>query len=261
MMQLPKPIRASDRDLFKCPAQWFITRAYPEEMPKAVWFPKGTAIHSGIEQMIGGESLQLAIAYAQLEVENLDAELWSKTDPDQVTLDQSVVNCLTTWYNQVHPESKERNPEYTNLAWPPRTEVKVEGEIGGNSYCTTIDAIFGADEVDIVDWKSGASRSDSVQLWIYQYLVTKLMGLKVRSSWFHNVHLGKIQMADPYPGDAVVATLLDAVANIKYGYAYPPLPDWYCNYCVARSKCPLFGGDTNLSPSNIEWVTETGEEK
>jgi len=266
---LPKEWRSSDRQLLTCPARWYLANAYPYNTLTPIWFIRGNAIHAAIESIIAegltlDEGLELGATILTDGIgEGVD--LWSKTDPDPETAIYNTATCIRTWWQQVHPVSEERADIYKTLDWPPRVEVKLTAF----GAMTRIDAVFRLTgeprTVVLVDWKTGASKSDDTQLWIYQRLIEEQHQVKVHAAWFHNILQGKIQQANPYPGDDIIHSTLGAMLALRGAGHYPPLHGWYCQYCEAQDMCPIQPGDSDLrvdtlSPTEVRWVSVTSPE-
>lgn len=274
---IPAYSRSSDiRDLALgkgCEGKLFLSYLYPGELPDAVWFILGTAAHTAYEFGChpDNENIELDdllnVAFTEkmmlvAEAGGLDNVIESAAkNPkrSKATLDQDLEFVVTQWFNQVHPNGNERTRWFEQeLVWPPREvehRIELTPRTKSQRLFTTIDAIFDrvdpkfGSEVIIVDWKTGSKpKSDDEQLQVYHYggrkegWVSDEYQANVVGFFWHAT--GKDQWVYDYPGDEIIDEWIDRTymrkqRAIERAPAFTP--DWWCNYCIAKDKCPLKG--------------------
>lgn len=243
--------RSSDvRGLLRgCQLEWAGTLlAHDEQKRDNINFALGTAFHTIPEEVLaGGMDIESAI---ENSIHVLDAEIAGFGDNP------------ISGKRSVNPNILARNLDRMGRTW--YEDVVLSGRFAGfdvaveydvvieNQLYTQLDAWYSTTDGDgehaIVDWKSGTSRrSDSLQLWVYEY------GLRTNGTisedetvtgWFYHAWDGHWQQADPYPGNAVIAVMLNETFERKSKLTSQlpvAIPDWYCDYCAIQdSLCPAF---------------------
>ncbi len=258
-----------------CWARWFLEKFYEDDIPDAAWFFLGTGLHHAIEMAITEDvSLEEMIEIAINQIAdaihaNATTIMWSKKRPEE-KWPEVVRELCEKWWSDVHPTSEKRMKRYNEFQWPP----EVEFEIYVGDLHTTVDAIFTSNDGSfeaIVDWKTGSTaKAQDLQLWVYAYGLGEMEerpeelwkghNPMYREMWFHHVAFSKLQEAKEYPGDEVIALILEATTQKKLSEIYEPNPDWYCNYCRVQDKCPVFGGEIRpLIRPSVRWVSSPGE--
>lgn len=266
-IEVPLHIRSSDINT-DCWLRWWISHLYEEELPEPVWFPLGTSIHSGIEYAIDEEaSLKVATGYAISEYETLKAAAGGTLMESPVknkkrsmaTAHDDIKRMMGKWFDHVHPDGDKRIEYFDELEWPPlNTERTIRVETPSGIWLRTqLDALFQHKTYEfvtpIVDWKSGATagKAKNLQLWTYQY-GGRLEGWiderqRFPGVFIHVDHLGKkggVQHVGEYPGDLIIHGQIKQTHMMKkYTILEGPLPaqDWWCNYCPAKTLCPVEG--------------------
>ena len=286
MTAVPLYVRSSDITGFKeCEMKWWLNHLYAEERDDAIWFLLGTAVHSGIEQAITDElDVDEARHAAWLDYQimasdgrrqgrgMIEQRQTARTKRGIATVEADIHRMVGKWFDNVHPDGKERIDYFDELEWPP---IMVEKVIStptpvGVWLHTTVDAVFqhGTHEYvrPIVDWKSGATagKAKDLQLWTYQY-GGRLEGWIDEAQKYPGVfvHLdhGKLQHVSEYPGDATMARWVYTTRMRKAQTLVDlPLPfkDWWCNYCPVRPFCPQEGegtwDDVQQRMNKVTWV-------
>jgi len=286
MGDLPEWSRASDiRTLALgsgCQGQWALSHLY-DDLPDAVWFILGTSIHTAIEDAIVNEltfeeMLDSAHTDKMMMLAQAGGDIIEQTSKRRKrhlgTVDEDIDRMCKKWWDDVHPSSPTRMAQYDDYDWPPRVEHVIDIDMGDHRLITTVDAIFEGgkrfgEEVAIVDWKSGATkRSSDSQLHTYAYGLEKEgifdTGSAVTIGWFHHIDHSSLQHVHDYWGDEVVGAQIRATHRAKEGIKENGelvfVPDWICNYCTARSKCPIMGqgdmADIKLRIKEATFLTE-----
>lgn len=267
MTTLPVWSRASDiRTLALgsgCQGQWALSHLYSGELPDAVWFILGTSLHTAIEEVITDElTLDEMIDVAHTDKMMMLAEANDVIEQTSArrkrhlgTLDDDIDRMCKKWWDDVHPSSPTRMKQYNDYDWPPTVEHVIDIGEGEDRLITTVDAIFTGgerfgEETVVVDWKTGATKKSSdSQLHVYAYGLSR-EGMfdtdrQVTLGWFHHVDHSLTQHVHDYWGDEVVGAQIRATHRIKGGIKQNGelvfVPDWFCGYCTARTKCPVMG--------------------
>lgn len=285
-IQVPLYNRSSDITGFnECEMKWWLNHLYAEDRPDAVWFFLGTAIHHGIEQAIlenlsqEDATFEALVEYQRLRMESKRAgrellESPSKRSRRSIdTAEDDIRRMIGKWFDNVHPDGKDRIDYFNDLEWPP---IKVEHTINvvdpatGIPLNTQVDTVFQHAIHDyvrpIVDWKSGATSGNAkdLQLWTYQYggrLEGWIDERQEYPGFFVHLDFGKLQHVSAYPGDEVMAQWMRQTTARKEATlnGFPlPYKDWWCNYCPARPHCPQEGEGSWESLTDkldqVEWV-------
>jgi hypothetical protein len=262
--QLPLYSRASDvRDLADCPGKWALSYLYSPELPEMGWFILGDAVHFTIEAAIIDKlSEEEALAEYQVRFVKriMDAEgpiQWSSRR-DQAQSKATGEAAISTWFKMT--QGPDRDPILNGYEEYPQPEVLLSvskgkfGEVPAYAIRTEADAIYPPawgsirESPLIVDWKTGSkAHAKSLQLHLYYYAGRKA-GIIPDYASFHGAffHLaqGKVQKADPYPGDDVIEAMIQYVEGMKGLMRDGKVlfrPDWWCNTCRAKSVCPIEG--------------------
>lgn len=288
-LEIPLYFRTSDSKALKgCQLQWFLAYYYGSEIPDATYFLFGNSIHTTIEAAVTQElTLDEALFYVEAEIMTGFKEGgkngWistSRRPEDPAVLVEEAQRGVTNWFTEVHPTSDDQHFSYSAYEWPPVVEhiVTVEAGTAGITYPirSEIDAVFFSKAGPaVVDWKSGATaKADPIQLWMYHWELKNDQTIDWYpedtrfTGWFHHTNAGKyggkIQDVDPYPGDQAIEHNIRWVEEQKLlaqrapGAAFPPSPDWWCNTCRVKDKCPVFGASLDLEKliESVDWLTE-----
>lgn len=261
--------RSTDlRNLGECPMKWLLTRLYPPDRDKG-YYHFGTGLHFGIECAIRGATLKEATDEALLEIVRLITEAkkagrpveWTSKRPEEGWTDLAEEMMSQWWIDVMPPEGTvlkgmaAQMPFYRDRE-PIALEFTADTNMGAG-VVTEIDSIWkrktGVPGYDIVDWKTGSTaKADSLQLWVYNYGARHtpggpLYGVKPEmvGMWYHHLAFSKLQPADRYPGDDYMRKLLiysDLQRQLIHSEGFAPAkPDWYCNYCQSKMRCPVVG--------------------
>lgn len=263
-LEIPLFTRSSDiRSLDECKARWWLEKIYADDLDEAGYFILGTGIHTGVEKMIEGKSLKWAtrhvtsfVLQSLSEAEEEGKEVrWTKRRTRD-TVKDDIKRMLEKWWKDVHPDSPDRIKRYNEFVWPPVVEHVIDVTLPDEPDIrlhTTVDAIFEHETGEfnaIVDWKSGATaKGNPMQLWTYRYGM-QLEGdweLENAELWFHHIDHHKLEDALDYPGDAFVEDWIKTTQLYKEETIHTASPDWWCNYCRVKDKCPVFQGPTALN--------------
>lgn len=221
--------------------KWALTMLWPEDLPEPVWFMVGTATHEAIEfacrnpEATQDQVIERAIRSLGRLQREAHAGIITTRKRTLEAAHQEVIEFVTNWWDAVHPDSPNRMPIYDNYEYPPKVEVRFNGD----KYSAEVDAIF-THKTDgttaIVDWKTGgSSKADENQLQFYRYVMDE-----PASAWFHHLKKNSLQEASEYPGDDVIAGWINWAIKAKLNKMFQPFPSWSCDYCSARSVCPVF---------------------
>lgn len=277
MADIPMWNRASDVKTMAlgdgCKGQWLLSHLYADELPDAVWFILGTALHTAIEEVCRGEAdtAQQMIDIAQTERMMMVAQsngiiesASKRAKRGMHTIEADIERMATKWWNDVHPTSPNRMDLYQQYQWPPtliehETDVELEGY---GKLVTTIDAVFTGndtakfgEETLICDWKTGAtSRSNPSQLQIYAYALRREGIMSDQATivgQFHYLDHSKLGRVYEYWGDEQVEAALRLTRTLKDGILERKevvySPDWWCGYCIAQAVCPVAGKGSNTA--------------
>lgn len=266
-VELPLFTRASDlQSLDKCSLQYLLEKAFEPELDDMGYFILGTAGHLGIEKIIADEldlwhGIQVAKDYIAQALHDAEQDgrvvRWTKKrSKENVYTD--VERILFKWWDKVHPYSPNRLARYKEFQWPPTVEYVIDVEFEGYRLHTTTDAIFEhkyGDFIALVDWKTGATaKAKDIQLWTYTFGLRRdpeWQGLGIEA-WFHHADHNKMQEMGDYPGDKYVAEWIAEIQRRKGG-PFLASPDWWCNYCRVKDKCPVWGEGFDISQLEISY--------
>ena len=279
--------RSTDlRNLGQCPMQWLLGRLYAPTRDKG-YFYFGTGMHYGVECALKGATLEDATLEAVGMIHDLLNESdeagrpvdWTAKRPESEWYDLTNQMMSQWWTDVMPPEGEPVKGMPTQMPFY-RDREPIALELTTNTAAelgvtTEIDSLWvrkvGVPGWDIVDWKTGTTaKSDSLQLWLYNYASRHTPGSPVEGvpaedvgMWFHHLAHSKLQPADPYPGDEYMRRLLSYSQRQRAlihedGYA-PCKPGWYCNYCQSKEICPVVGNgdltkiiaDAKLAPAEL----------
>ncbi len=258
VLNLPRFTRASDlRSLDECMLRYALEKYHAEELDDAGYFFLGTALHESFEKVATDDisketGIQLAKEWmGQALYENEEdgrGMRWTKRRTADTWMGD-VERIFTKWWDDVHPSSPTRIKRYNEFKWPFEAETVIDTFFVGSTerehrLHTTTDAIFthNTGEWDaIVDWKTGATaKAKDIQLWTYDTGL-KLMGNETpRELWFHHADHSKMQNAQFHPGDWYVKEWIEETQGRKERGVFPATPDWWCNYCRVKDRCPVW---------------------
>jgi len=239
--------------LQECQMKYLLGRLYDTD-DDASWFAFGSAVHKGIETFIDSNTTlavakKIAANYLYNELESFTGRVrWTKKRPEEGVFER-LGDLLDKWYDDFNDDP------YLGMD-SVATEFKIHTPIPNTdtSLVTTVDWLADYAGVPVlVDWKSGATaKAAPLQLQIYAWGATHdarspFYGMDANDLqlWYHHVAFSRDQTVE-YPGDEYVESVLQwAVGQkerIMESEFAPARPDWYCDYCLYQSKCPLFGG-------------------
>ena len=257
-----------------CEMQYLLTFLIPEkDYPEPLWFIAGTAFHQVVEDVINDDlDLDQALMAGEFELmRGLDqvrkrGVIESKTRTLE-TYQDDMNEWLTNWFDDVHPHSATRMPEYEDYDWPPKTEHIIDLKntpLGTVGMKTTVDAIFEGGpkgrQIAIVDWKTGVlgkAHDWQIQCYAYGLKCEGLMSMTQNRSlgWFHHVYKQKIQKVSSYWGEAIPSIIRRIERRKRELMALgdaTPNPDWWCDSCAVKPFCPTKGAkDTRLTHKQI----------
>ncbi len=264
-----------------CPMNAVLNWLYPDEVTGTVWWVLGSGLHKTIELTIL-DNLDYVQGQAELRLElqmllhdnRKVGTLESSSARRKRSLDTmfgDAKRMYMTWWKAVHPDSPDRHHFYDDYDWPPEVEYMIElpdeVERTGAALFTEVDAIFegGPEErpVAIVDWKSGSSKSEKeFQLHIYRYGLHRVGGFFPNGTgpmvgWFHHLDADKLQIVDPYIGDATVIQWLKMASAYKKAMiehqVAPAINSYLCNnYNNAQALCPVCANEPDCVKSYVE---------
>lgn len=244
-----------------CEGQWYLSHLYRGELPDAVWFILGTAIHTAIEETILhdytlDEAIEIAHTDRRMMMHDAEAngiiqQTSARAKRGLHTIEDDINRMVKKWWDDVHPSSPSRLPVYNDYDWPPTVEYVIDVGIDETRLITTVDAIFRGSQkfgegTLVVDWKSGSTKkSHPSQIQTYAY------GLKAEGLFdptaqlvigaFHHIDHSTLQFEYDYWGDEIVESWIRNTNLTKSHKDITFNPDWWCGYCTARAKCPVMG--------------------
>ena len=249
--------RATDvTTLTECQMKYALSRLYDRDAETG-YFISGTAGHLYASERLEGATPEAAWEVAELYmIEELRLAAangkevrWTKKRPAEDAF-ETLRELCQRWESDL-------GPLYFDQGWHPvGIEHTTTAEVDGVPVSTQIDSIWMRDNgtYQIVDWKFGATaKANPMQLHIYGWAArhcstSPIYGVPAEyvGLVFHHTAFSKQQevdfMSDPY----VVALLQWATRQkedmVKTGFA-PAKPDWYCDYCLYQSHCPIYDGD------------------
>ena len=248
--------RSSDvRTLLRhCPMDWALSLlAHDEQKANNINFDLGTAFHTIPEEVLT-QSMGIGEAI-QHSIHVLDELLAKHTEGVPIISGKRSLNpnILARNLERMGNQWWTDYQDSTFVDW----EVAVEYDVVVPGMLRTqLDALFShrsGKEFAIVDWKSGTStRSDDLQLWIYLYGLRKNGTISDDAEvglWFYYPWHGEWKKALAYPGDAVIAEMLEETRQRKHvgmrydsgsACGFTPIPGWYCDYCSVQGLCPVY---------------------
>ena len=248
--------RSSDaRTLLRhCPMDWALSLlAHDEQKANNINFDLGTAFHTIPEEVLaGGMDIESAITHSVTVLDDLlalhtteTATISGKRSVNPMILARNLDRMGRQWYADYQASM------FTS--WDVAVEYDV---VVPNVLRTQLDALFShknSNEYAIVDWKSGTStRSDDLQLWIYLWGLRKNGTISDDADvdlWFYYPWHGEWKKAARYPGDSVIAEMIEEtyqrkLVGMRYddgaACGFTPIPDWYCDYCSVQGLCPVY---------------------
>ena len=262
--------RSSDiTTLMECQSKYLLERMFGRDAD-AGYFINGTAAHGVAEDVLQGGDLDEAIdewrQWAAEEIAASDEVRWTAKRPAEEA-DDLIVTLAQKWHAAVIEPETRINP-YSQGITCAQVELHTRAPSPGGLIHTQIDSVWSVDNPDapfgedgtwiIIDWKTGATaKANPVQLWVYMYAATHdpdsplyWVDPDIIELAFHHIAFNKVQYVNDYPGDTWMERLFEwaeeqKIAMSEYGFA-PAKPDWWCDYCLVSSKCPVKGGDLDV---------------
>ena len=216
----PRSLSASSLvDHAKCPKRFYWTVVRPLPRFRGAGARIGTEIHAWIERRAAGQGMLLEPdAPVDLTYEELAG------DPGRMERLRQAF--LTSPY-------AERTPLFAEREFLLR--------IDGFAVRGRIDAIYGDPDGpwDVVDWKTGRSVADPLQLEVYGLACAEIWGKRPEDLTLTYCYLDRDEIVSVPMGDPaeVRARLAAQVEGIDAG-AFDPTPGPACGYCDFRRFCP-----------------------
>lgn len=234
-----------------CPRSYYLSRVKRAEPVPAWYFIVGTSVHTCIESSLNGDDFDIEQAfYSEVERAMLvdpDVSVWlhggGKDEPvvedRALGLARSCLGSALEFLEDVE-------------VWA--VEYDLTGHLPGVSLpIKAFPDLVGEHKKHgpvIIDWKTGKSRGDKLQLETYNALSQVsdnpfLLDVPFKG-WFQMLNPAA-QKARPFKFKETVSSMAKMYAEVEASIlkgVYPAIPQFNCGFCTMKPNCKLMSGST-----------------